>query len=224
MIAHCWYTSHAVGNYLSCLSTGGWALHLSANLLLLTISHRIRTRIVAYRCISQRIAENFSRRGSGNHVVLVRREWGAPSRLLNESAIVDYLSKRGFCVIDISQCSLDQLPEARQRRFRRCVGRRVTLTSRTFSVPEGGTIVVLNPSNRVATTILDIGVFCGLHSGMFICEPAGEDGEHFTADVREVSQFIDVTLKHTNENRQQLIDFVEHVISLAPCTPPAMTI
>ena len=132
MIAHCWYTSHAVGNYLSCLSTGGWALHLSANLLLLTISHRIRTRIVAYRCISQRIAENFSRRGSGNHVVLVRREWGAPSGLLNESAIVDYLSKRGFCVIDISQCSLDQLPEARQRRFRRCVGRRVTLTSRTF--------------------------------------------------------------------------------------------
>ena len=98
------------------------------------------------------------------------------------------------------------------------------ISVQTYNNPEGGTIVVLNPSNRVATTILDIGVFCGLHSGMFICEPAGEDGEHFTADVREVSQFIDVTLKHTNENRQQLIDFVEHVISLAPCTPPAMTI
>ncbi len=77
-------------------------------------------------------------------------------------------------------------------------------------------MLILCPPYQVHTTVADIGIFCRLSAGMFVCEASNESPETgFYADPDEVLRFMDKLILHGEQSRSALGAYVDEVISLA---------
>lgn len=163
-------------------------------------------------------------RGPGRpRIFLSRGGTGSRRVLVNEAQICDRLQARGFDIVDVAVHDAGEIIEA-------CRGAELVvgvegshLAPLLYLMRDFGTLVILNPPAQVHTTVADIGVFCGLSSGMFICEPAsGGDGD-FSADPEELCRFIDATERHSRGRRDRLEDFLGELAVLAEAGgPPAV--
>ncbi len=63
-------------------------------------------------------------------------------------------------------------------------------------------------------TVADIGVFCGLSSGMFVCEPEGDSRTDFRADPDELARFVDDAVVFGRDNEPRLTSFLASVMRL----------
>jgi capsular polysaccharide biosynthesis protein len=147
-------------------------------------------------------------------VYLYRGESGTRRRLINERQLAERLADEGFHVVDVGRASFADIADA-------CRGAAVVagiegshLAHALFMMRDYGTLLILNPPNQVHTTIADIGVFCRLHSGMFVCEMAGANGD-FVADIDEVLAFLERLLRHSDTERPALAAYVDEVIAMA---------
>ena len=151
----------------------------------------------------------------GNERVYLRRGITGASRVLvNEVEIIINLSSLGFKVVDIATASAEEIVAS-------CRGASVVvsvegshLAPLLFLMRDFGTFIILNPPYQVHTTVADIGVFCGLSSGMFICEPVGGSRTDFRAEPNELMRFIDDSIINASRNVPRLERFLESVIDL----------
>jgi len=150
-------------------------------------------------------------------VYLSRGLSGTPRRLINEQRLCERLSKEGFEILDVGKAAFETIVAV-------CRGAAIVigiegshLAHALFMMKDYGTMLILNPPNQVHTTVADIAVFCRLHAGMFVCEPAGSDRTGFVADEDEVLRFLHDLLTHSEGNRRILQDYVDEVIAIAKC-------
>ena len=124
---------------------------------------------------------------------------GDRRRLVNEEELAERLAKHGFVTVRLAGATADELIRTVRGAAILVSVEGSNLAHGLYLLRHGGSMVILNPPYRVHTTVGDIGVFCGLRSGMFICEPDGESRTDFRADPDEVLRFIDAL-----ENRSQV--------------------
>ena len=155
-----------------------------------------------------------SNRDGGKRVFLLRGDSGTQRRLVNERDLASRLESEGFTILDIGRASFQEVVDT-------CGGAEVVagvegshLAHALFLMRDYGTLLILNPPNQVHTTVADIGVFCRLVSGMFVCTEAGVGGEFF-ADIDEVLGFLDGLLRHSKAERSALGAYVDEVIAMA---------
>jgi hypothetical protein len=147
-------------------------------------------------------------------VFLFRGDSGTPRRMVNERELAERLSVEGFRVVEIGRASFEEIVEA-------CRGASVVvgvegshLAHALFLMGDYGTLLILNPPYQVHTTVADIGVFCRLNSGMFVCQETGISGEFF-ADIEEVLGFLERLLRHSESEQEALRAYVDEVIAMA---------
>lgn len=147
-------------------------------------------------------------------IYLRRGNTGVRRCLVNEEEIVARLIPEGFVVVDIAT-------ESPQRVIEACRGAKMAvsvegshLAPLLYLLHKFGALVILNPPHQVHTTVADIGVFCGLSSGMFICESAGSSVTDFYANPDELLRFIEDVSVYSLGNAARLDDFVHRVMSL----------
>ncbi|MEP6917892.1 MAG: glycosyltransferase family 61 protein, partial [Acidobacteriota bacterium] len=126
-----------------------------------------------------------------SRLFLSRGASGARRILVNEAEIRARLEREGFTTVDVGAVSADELIAA-------CSGASVVvsvegshLAPLLYLMRDFGTMVILNPPYQVQTTVATVALFCGISSGMFICEPDGESRTDFVADPDEVVRFVD---------------------------------
>ncbi|MBS3936162.1 MAG: glycosyltransferase family 61 protein [Sulfuritalea sp.] len=147
-------------------------------------------------------------------VYLYRGDSGSPRRMVNEAVLAERLAREGFQIVDIGRASFRDIAAA-------CRGAAVVagiegshLAHALFMMRDYGTLLILSPPNQVHTTVADIGVFCRLASGLFVC--AGADGQGgFIADPDEVLGFLDPLLRASAAGRPELAAYVDEVVALA---------
>jgi len=151
-------------------------------------------------------------------VFLSRGKTGTKRILANEEAIRARLEREGFFTVDIAQNSAQDIVSA-------CRGAAVVvsvegshLAPLLYLLQDYGVMVILNPPYQVHTTVADIGVFCGLSSAMFVCEPAGKAKDAFSANPEELARFIDDAQHYGTTNRPKLEHFLERVTTMNAAT------
>lgn len=146
-------------------------------------------------------------------VVLNRGGTGARRTLENESEVLARLVAEGFHVVDMEGTSFEEI--ARQVRGADIVVslEGSHLAHAVFMLKTFGSMIILNPPWQVHTTLAEVGLFCGLHSAMYICEPATEDA--FRADPDELLSFVDEALRDARTRRGSIEGFVEKVDAMA---------
>lgn len=156
---------------------------------------------------------------NGRRVYLYRGDSGTPRRMINERQLAERLVAEGFHVVDVGRASFADISAA-------CRGAEVVagiegshLAHALFMMADYGALLILNPPNQVHTTVADVGVFCRLVSGMFVCRAAGSDGA-FVADTDEVLAFLDRLLCHREAERPGLAAYVDEVIAIADAETP----
>lgn len=147
-------------------------------------------------------------------VFLLRGKSGTERNLVNELALADVLGREGFHIVDIAKVGFNEL-------LRACRGASVVvgvegshLAHALFMMRDYGTLLILNPPRRVMTTVADIGVFCRLSSGMFVCEPAESGNSDFFADPSEVRLCLERLLRYADQIQGELRSYVDEVMSL----------
>jgi hypothetical protein len=199
------------------------------DILSIPLPRKVQTALIKKLIVIDEFAQNpiktkryhyirniFKRHKTGyDRIFLARGKTGSKRFLINEKDLIYCLKKEGFVTIYIDQISFDDLVKA-------CRGASVIvsvegshLTHALYLMKDYGTIIILNPPYRVLTTIADIGVFCGLHSGMFICEPSSESPMEFIVNTEEVKRFIEDTISVSKRNTQKLKRFVKNILSEA---------
>ncbi len=154
-------------------------------------------------------------------VFLLRGKSGTPRNLVNEHELARRLEREGFYIVDVANQSFEEL-------LAHCLGASIVvgvegshLAHALFMMNDYGSLLILNPPNRVVTTVADIGVFCRLFSGMFVGTGAGNGGTDFLADPDEVLEFLDQLLSYSDAARNELAAYVDEVVALAPKTAVA---
>ena len=150
-----------------------------------------------------------------DRIFLSRGNSGVRRVLVNEEEVCLKLESIGFKTIDVTSSSAEEVIAA-------CRGANVVvsvegshLAPLLYLVDDFATLIILNPPFQVHTTVADIGVFCGLSAGMFICEPDGESMVDFRADPEELTHFIEDAVEYGFSNRSTLDSFLDRVISMA---------
>lgn len=151
-----------------------------------------------------------------DRVFLYRGASGTPRNLVNERELADRLEKEGFFTVDVATATFDDL-------MRLCLGASIVigvegsqLAHALFMMKDYGAMLILCPPYQVHTTVADIGIFCRLSAGMFVCEAFnGADETGFFADPDEVLRFMDKLILHGEQSRTPLGAYVDEVISLA---------
>jgi hypothetical protein len=153
-------------------------------------------------------------------VYLRRGNTGVRRCLVNEEEVVTRLAAVGFVVVDVATASPEHVIEV-------CRGAKMAvsvegshLAPLLYLLHKFGALVILNPPHQVHTTVADIGVFCGLSSGMFICEAAGSSIADFYANPNELLKFIEDVSAYAVGNAARLDDFVQQVMSLDTSVDP----
>lgn len=183
------------------------------NLLLIDEFAQNPSKTKRYRIIREKLKNRFN--SIHDKIYLRRGNTGNKRNLINESDVIRRLEREGFVVIDITQSTVEEV-------VTKCYGASVVVsiegshfTPLMYLMRDFGTMIVLNPPTRVLTTNPDIGTFCGLASGMFICEPAhSTDPNDFKANPDELCHFIDDALSHAKGNRGILERFLENVLMM----------
>lgn len=147
-------------------------------------------------------------------VFLSRGASGARRILVNESEVRTRLEAMGFTTVDISSVTAQEIIQV-------CRGASVVvsvegshLAPLLYLMRDFSTLVILNPPYQVHTTVADIGVFCGISSGMYICEPDGDSLTDFRADPEEVANFVDDAIRVGEAGKPRLEQFIESVMKL----------
>jgi Glycosyltransferase 61 len=150
---------------------------------------------------------------------LSRGTSGARRILVNEAAIRARLEAEGFTTVDVGAVSADELIAA-------CSGASVVvsvegshLAPLLYLMRDFGTMVILNPPYQVQTTVATVALFCGISSGMFICEPDGESRTDFVADPAEVVRFVDEAVAASDAGKPRVEHFLRSVLALTDWTP-----
>lgn len=158
--------------------------------------------------------------GAGpERVYLYRGDSGSPRRMANEASLAERLAREGFRIVDVGRASYRDIAAA-------CRGAAVVagiegshLAHALFMMRDYGNLLILCPPNQVHTTVADIGVFCRLSSGMFVCAGADAQGG-FVADPDEVLGFLDQLLRAGAAGRPELAAYVDEVLALAEADAP----
>lgn len=152
-------------------------------------------------------------------VFLSRGSSGARRILINEADVRARLEAQGFKTIDVAASSAEEVIAA-------CSGASVVvsvegshLAPLLYLMRDFGTMVILNPPYQVQTTVATVALFCGIASGMFICEPHGDSRTDFVADPVEVIRFVDEAVAASNAGRPGVEHFLETVLGLADRKP-----
>ena len=164
-----------------------------------------------YRLLRSRLAQY----PAGHDRVYLRRgTTGVRRVLVNESEVVGRLERLGFKTVNVATSSARAIMSV-------CRGASVVvsvegshLAPLLYLMQDFATMVILNPPYRVHTTVADIGVFCGLSSGMFVCEPEGDSRTDFRADPDELARFVDDAVAFGRDNEPRLISFLASVMRL----------
>jgi hypothetical protein len=164
-----------------------------------------------YHSIRERVlAESMP---NGRRVYLRRGNTGESRILVNEQEIIETLSKEGYEIADVANGGQHVVEMLRSASLVVSV-EGSHLAPALYLLETAGSMVVLNPPYRVATTIPDIGYFCGLDAGTFICEPYGKSKDQFVVDCGELLRFIDSFVGIHHERKSMISHFVETVLSL----------
>jgi len=161
----------------------------------------------------QAIRSKFARHPRGRErVFLMRGDSGARRVLVDEAELALRLEQQGFALLDVRTATAEQIVAT-------CRGARTIvsvegshLAPALYLLQDGGCLVILNPPYQTHVTVADIGVFCGLSSGMFICTPHGQSRTDFAADADEVIRFVEDVERHATRQAPQLAEFVRTVI------------
>ena len=147
-------------------------------------------------------------------VFLSRGVTGDRRILENESDIRKRLESEGFHYLDIETAEAHEVVE-------KCRGAKVVVSVEgshmaplLYLLDDYATMIILSPPNQVHTTIADIGVFCRLTSGMFICEPVESSDTSFTANPEELVRFIGAACDFSKNNIPRLEKFVDNLVSM----------
>lgn len=147
---------------------------------------------------------------SRNPVYIARGNTGSYRNLVNEPELIARLEAQGFTTLNMKNTSPQQLLDA-------CLGADLVVSVEgshlapvLYMMQQYGNLVLLNPPHRVLTTLGDVGIFCGLSAGMFICTEAGgpSSAEEFFADPDEVLRFIDDSRKFGENSKARLDDLL----------------
>ena len=146
-------------------------------------------------------------------VFLARGGAGQPRTLVNEHALCERFAREGFRVLDVSRAAFGELA-ATLRGAEVIAGVEGShLAHALYLAQDHASLLILNPPDRVHTTVADIGVFCRLHSGMFVCEP-DPAGRGFLADAEEALAFLERLLAHAAAERATLGAYVDELLAL----------
>jgi capsular polysaccharide biosynthesis protein len=164
-----------------------------------------------YRALRHRLA----RLPAGHERVYLRRgSTGVRRSLVNEAEVMQRLEGLGFKTVDVATNSAQDI-------IKSCRGAEVVvsiegshLAPLLYLMGDFATLVILNPPHQVHTTVADIGVFCGLTSGMFVCEPEGDTRTDFRADQDELARFIEDAVTFGKRNAPRMEGFLESVMRL----------
>ena len=147
-------------------------------------------------------------------IYLRRGNTGAARILVNEDDVMFRLNSLGFIEVDVEKLTAAEIVD-------RCNGAAVVvsvegshLAPLLYLTKNQGLLIILNPPYQVHTTVADIGVFCGISSAMFICEPEGDSRTHFYADPVELVEFVEDAIAFGNKSASRLERFVEEVIDM----------
>ena len=152
----------------------------------------------------------------GNRIFLSRGSSGSRRILINEQIIKECLAKQGFHILDIDKCDASEIAKT-------CRGAEIVVSVEgshiaplLYLIEDFGSLLILNPPQRVETTVADIGTFCGISCGMFICQPClNSKNEDFYADPEELCNFIDKFEKYSLRNKNNIEDFLHEIRTLS---------
>jgi hypothetical protein len=144
-----------------------------------------------------------------------RGRTGVLREIRNEPELHAQLVKQGYGVVDLENCSFNEMHEA-CRQARIIVGVEGShLAHALFMSADHACIVILNPPNQVHTTIADLAPFCRLSAAMFVGSRESERETQFTIDVDELLAFID-DAESEGDQRGRMVDaFLSDVLALA---------
>ncbi|MEM6945097.1 MAG: glycosyltransferase family 61 protein [Pseudomonadota bacterium] len=142
------------------------------------------------RTLRARLAAAVTPSEPGGRVYLRRGRGGAKRLILNEDALAQRLSDRGFRVVDHEGKTVDALAAE-------LVGAAVGvgiegshLNHLQFTLAEDGFLLVLVPPDRFTLMHLDFAEAAGLRGGFVVLDGSLEDG--FTVNVDDVMRTLDV--------------------------------
>jgi hypothetical protein len=181
------------------------------NLLLVDEFAQNPNKTKRYRAIRERfigLSKGYER------IYLRRGKTGMARTLVNEDELLYRLNSLGFVVIDVEKLAASEIIE-------KCNGAAIVISIEgshlaplLYLTKSQGLFIILNPPYQVHTTVADIGVFCGISSAMFICEPDGDSRTDFYADPEELVGFVEEAITVSGKNASRLEQFVENVIKM----------
>jgi len=187
------------------------------NLLLVDEFAQNPNKTKRYRAIRERF---FGLSKGYERIYLRRGKTGMSRMLVNEDEVLFRLNSVGFVEIDVEKHTATEIIE-------KCNGAAIVISIEgsqlaplLYLTKNQGLLIILNPPYRVHTTVADIGVFCGLSSATFICEPCGDSRTDFYADPEELVEFLEEAITYSGKNASRLERFVEDVIKMD--TSPVM--
>jgi hypothetical protein len=148
-------------------------------------------------------------------IFLSRGDSGARRVLVNEAEVRARLEGRGFTTVDVASCTGEQLIAACSKASVVVSVEGSHLAPLLYLMADLSTMVILNPPHQVQTTVATVAQFCGISSGLFICEPCGDSRTDFVADPEELLRFVDASIEFSIRNRDQTRRFVERTLRLA---------
>jgi hypothetical protein len=148
-------------------------------------------------------------------VFLSRGASGARRVLVNESEVRARLESQGFTTVDVAACTGEQLIAACSKASVVVSVEGSHLAPLLYLMADLSTMVILNPPHQVQTTVATVAQFCGISSGLFICEACGDSRTDFVADPEELLRFIDASVDFCTRSRDETRRFVDRTLGLA---------
>ena len=150
-----------------------------------------------------------------DRVFLSRGASGARRVLVNEAEVRTRLEGQGFTTVDVATCTGEQLIAACSKASVVVSVEGSHLAPLLYLMADLSTMIILNPPHQVQTTVATVALFCGISSGLFICEPCGDSRTDFIADPEELLRFVDASVGFSARHRDQTRQFVDRTLRLA---------
>ena len=84
-----------------------------------------------------------------------------------------------------------------------------------FALRQDDTMTILHPRQRVETIAADIGVLCGLYSGVFTCDTDTSVSGGFRASFAELESFIEDAVSATGTQNERLQSHLASILKRA---------
>ncbi len=147
-----------------------------------------------------------------DRIFLMRGNSGSRRILVNEQEVADRLAGEGFITINPTTMTAEDVVAT-------CRGASMIISVEGshmapahYLVRDWGTMIVLNPPCRTSLCMADINTFCGIRTGMFICDTVGDSKSDFQVDIDELMRFIDFVERKASQETGLLQEFVTQVL------------